>query len=92
MDEDHLNHSSYLDIRDNTVILREVKFTTSLISPQFNFLYFDCAVKDVESLYLGFYTGFRACNTTYHDYHHTMMVLLAMVRLMHGRSEERRVG
>jgi hypothetical protein len=86
MNEDHLSHSSFLDSRDNTVILREVKLTVSLISPKFDFQYFDSAVKDVESLYLGLYSGFRECNTTYHDFHHTMMVLLAMVRLMHGAS------
>jgi hypothetical protein len=77
---------SLLDIRDNTAILHEVKFTASLISPKFNFSIFDSTFKAVESLYLGQYAGFRECNTAYHDLHHTMMVLLAMVRLMHGAS------
>lgn len=75
-----------LDIRDNTVILREVKITTALMSPHFKFMYFDAAFKDVEELYLGHYNGYRECNTAYHDFRHTMMVLLAMTRLMHGAS------
>lgn len=78
--------TNLLDIRDNTVILREVKFTTSLILPKFDFRIFDAAYKDVESLYLGHYAGFRECNTIYHDLRHTMFVLLAMSRLMHGAS------
>jgi len=75
-----------LDIRDNTVILREVKTTTALMAPRFNFIFFDKAFKDVEELFLGQYNGYRECNTPYHDFRHTMMVLLAMARLMHGAS------
>ncbi len=78
--------SNLLDIRDNRAILREVKVTTALISPKFDFSIFDAAFKDVEELYLGHYHGYRECNTSYHDFRHTMMVLLAMSRLMHGAS------
>lgn len=77
---------SLLDIRDNTAILREVKLTTSLVLPKFDFRIFDAAYKDIENLYLGHYAGFRECNTAYHDFRHTMLVLLAMSRLMHGAS------
>ena len=79
---------SVLDIRDNTVIHREVKYTTSLILPDFDFSVFDAAFRDVENLYLGRYTGFRECNTAYHDFRHTLLVLLAMTRLIHGASLE----
>ena len=78
--------SNLLDIRDNTVILREVKATTVLISPKFDFKIFDAAFKDIEELFLGHYNGYRECNTAYHDLRHTLMVLLAMTRLMHGAS------
>lgn len=77
-----------LDFRDNILILREVKFTVSLIAPQFDFSRFDAALRDVESLFLGQYSGYRECNTNYHDFRHTLLVLLAMARLMHGASAQ----
>jgi hypothetical protein len=73
-----------LDIRDNSAIIKEVKFTTSLINPQFDFKYLDRAFRDIEKLFRGQYPGFKKCNTNYHDFRHTMLVLLAMVRLIHG--------
>lgn len=80
--------SNLLDFRDNTLILREVKFTTSLILSSFDFSRFDSACRDVENLFLGQYTGYRECNTNYHDFRHTLLVLLAMARLMHGASAQ----
>jgi hypothetical protein len=73
-----------LDIRDNNEILKEVKFATALINPQFDFQYLDKAFEDIEKLFKGYYPGFKRCNTNYHDLRHTMMVLLAMARLIHG--------
>jgi hypothetical protein len=73
-----------LDIRDNNEILKEVKFATALINPQFDFQYLDKAFEDIEKLFKGSYPGFKRCNTNYHDLRHTMMVLLAMARLIHG--------
>jgi hypothetical protein len=81
------NNSLYaklLDIRENNAIIKEVKFTTSMINPQFDFQYFDQAFRDVEKLFQGYYPGFKKCNTKYHDLRHTMLVLLAMARLIHG--------
>jgi hypothetical protein len=75
-----------LDIRNTKDFLTEVKFTISLISPVFDFKYYDRAFEDVERLFLGQYSGYRKCNTPYHDFRHTMMVVLAMARLMHGAS------
>ena len=66
--------------------LREVKNTVLLISPGLAFSRFDSAFLDVERLFGGKYEGYRQCNTPYHDFRHTLMVLLAMVRLMHGAS------
>ena len=73
-----------LDIRDTNEILEEVKFTTSLINPQFDFQYLDKAFRDVEKLFFGNYPGYQKCNTEYHDLRHTMLVLLATARLIHG--------
>jgi hypothetical protein len=77
-------HSKLLDIRDSEKVLNEVKSIVSLISPRFDFLYLDKVFSDIEKLFKGQYDGFRACNTNYHDIKHTMMVFLAMARLIHG--------
>ncbi|HDQ04319.1 MAG TPA: hypothetical protein ENN23_07130 [Deltaproteobacteria bacterium] len=77
-------HSQLLYIRDYNSINKEVKFTISLINPHFDFRYFDRAYYDIRRLFEGDYPGYRACNTDYHDFKHTMLVLLAMARLMHG--------
>lgn len=84
MNDNNSLQTKLLDVKDNNVILKEVKFTTSLINPQFDFQYFNQAYSDVEKLFLGHYPGFRKCNTNYHDFRHTMLVLLAMARLIHG--------
>jgi len=84
INEDRALPTMLLDIRDNNEILKEVKFTTSLINPQFDFKYLDKAFSDVEKLFKGYYPGFKRCNTNYHDLRHTMLVVLAMARLIHG--------
>ncbi len=75
---------NFPDFRDNKAIIKEVQFTISLINPQFDFQYLDQAFRDVEKLFRGHYPGAQKCNTNYHDFRHTMLVLLAMVRLIHG--------
>lgn len=72
------------DISDHQTLLQEVKVTVNLIQSNFDFTHFDQAFTDVEKLFAGQYPGYRECNTKYHDFSHTLMVLLAMVRLMHG--------
>jgi hypothetical protein len=84
MNDDNSLQSKLLDIRENSAIVKEVKFTISLINPQFNFQYFDQAFRDVEKLFRGHYPGFQKCNTGYHDFRHAMLVVLAMARLIHG--------
>jgi len=84
MNDNNALHRKLLDIRDTPEILEEVKLTTSLINPQFDFQYLDKAFLDVEKLFRGNYPGFQKCNTNYHDLRHTMMVLLTMARLIHG--------
>lgn len=86
IDNDKSFQIKLFDIRDNNAIIKEVKFTTSLIKPRFDFKHLDQAVSDIFKLFRGQYAGFRGCNTRYHDLRHTMMVLLAMSRLVHGAS------
>jgi hypothetical protein len=84
MDNNNALYTKLLDIRENNAIIKEVKFTTSLINPEFDFQHWDKAFRDVEKLFRGHYPGFQKCNTNYHDFRHTMLVVLAMARLLHG--------
>jgi hypothetical protein len=84
MAETNENHAELLDIRDEQAVLDEVKYITSLINPRFNFEYVDKASDDIKKLFEGRYPGFRKCNTHYHDIRHTLTVLLATARLIHG--------
>jgi len=84
MAKDTSLQTKLLDIKDNNAIIKEVQFTTFLINPQFDFQYLDQAFRDVEKLFRGHYPGFQKCNTDYHDFRHTMLVVLALARLLHG--------
>jgi len=45
---------------------------------------FDLIFKDVDLLFRGMYPGYRSSNTKYHDFEHTVSVMLATARLIHG--------
>ncbi len=85
---DEKKRTGFLDIRDQQAVLAEVRETVNLIAPGFDFDQVNCAFHDVERLFAGTYEGYRKCNTKYHDFGHTLMVLLAMARLMHGALSE----
>lgn len=72
------------DVRDDQEIVKEIKLTVGLMKSEFDFSHFNSAFFDVKRLFFGQYEGYRSCNTQYHDFGHTLMVLLAMTRLMHG--------
>jgi hypothetical protein len=84
MAETNKINAELLDIRDDSVILEEVKYITSLIIPGFDFHHIHQAFNDIKKLFRGQYPGFRKCNTHYHDMRHTLTVFLAMTRLIHG--------
>jgi len=65
-------------------ILDEVVVILDLISKDFNSDPVKSAFKTIADLYRGNFPGYRACNTDYHDLHHTTDVFLAMARLIHG--------
>ena len=47
---------------------------------------------DIVRLFEGRYPGYKASNTAYHDLEHTMSVVLATARMLHGCSTERGYG
>jgi hypothetical protein len=66
------------DVLDEAIVILD------LISPDFDAVPVTSAFNMAVNLYRGKYPGYRACNTEYHDLHHTIDTSLAMVRLVHG--------
>ncbi|MEE8553958.1 MAG: hypothetical protein V3S72_11715 [Desulfobacterales bacterium] len=65
-------------------VLEEVLIILDLISPNYNTAPVTSAFTSTVNLFNGSYPGYRACNTEYHDLHHTTDTFLAMARLIHG--------
>jgi hypothetical protein len=65
-------------IRDEVCAILKLIFTDFDVTPV------EGAFQATRSLFRGEYPGYRACNTGYHDIHHSMAALLATVRLVHG--------
>jgi hypothetical protein len=65
-------------------VLDEVGVILKHISPEFPVDPVRCIFKTTASLFQGKYSGYRACNTRYHDIHHTTAAFLATARLIHG--------
>ena len=63
---------------------QETEKIVSLMFPQFDFSLIRQAFKDIERLFAGTYSGYRQCNTRYHDLNHTLHCFLLMTRLIHG--------
>ena len=75
-----------LDANDVDAVWKETAHILRVMSPALGLVPVQAAFDDMKRLFEGRYPGWRACNTEYHDVHHTMDTLLAMTRLMHGAS------
>jgi hypothetical protein len=75
-----------LDTDDIGAVWKETAHLLRLMSPALGLAPVQAAFDDMKRLFEGRYPGWRACNTEYHDVHHTTDTLLAMTRLMHGAS------
>ena len=76
--------SHILDHHDGKSIIRETKKIFSYHYPSWSFRHISGLYKQIGSLFSGNFTGYRACNTEYHDFVHTEEVLLAAARLIDG--------
>lgn len=76
--------SRLVDLNSHEAALAEVSAILDLISLGDNAASLESIFVLTVDLYEGRYKGYRACNTEYHDLHHTVDVLLAMARLIHG--------
>jgi len=82
MDEKQL--SALLEMNSSEAVLNEVKTILHLIYPDFDDSPIISAFNLTIKLFKGNYLGYRACNSEYHDIHHTIDTFLAMARLIHG--------
>jgi hypothetical protein len=76
--------SNLVDTKKPQLVIDEVKTIIRLIDPGFDFTDFDDALETALQLFCGNYPGYRGCTTDFHNQQHTMDVLLAMARLIHG--------
>lgn len=82
MTESQLSNLVNMDSPED--VLAEVLNIVKLISPDYNFAAVESVFLWTIELYNGNHSGFRACNTEYHDLHHITDTFLAMTRLIHG--------
>jgi len=68
MNDDNSWQTKLLEIRDNKAMINEVKITTSLINPEFDFRFFDQAIEDTGKLFRGYYPGFLQNRVMSPDY------------------------
>ncbi|MBI9078856.1 MAG: hypothetical protein JEY79_03845 [Pseudodesulfovibrio sp.] len=78
----------FVDPADAECVRREVEISMKDYFPEYDGEIFNHAFEDVEKLFFGFYSGYQASNTKYHDFEHTCSVVLAMVRLIYGAMAE----
>ena len=74
----------HLLIKKPEAMDREVRIVVSAMFPDFNFLRYEKVLADVSRLFAGEQPGYKGCDTPYHDWAHTLGVLLATARLIHG--------
>ena len=76
--------SDLVPIDSPEAVLEEVLAILDLIPQNVDTAQVTSAFYKVSDLYNGDYTGYRACNTEYHDLRHVNETFLAMIRLIHG--------
>jgi hypothetical protein len=78
------NLYALIDMNDPDAIMAEVCSISLSVNPQVDLEPIDSAYQDVLRLFTGSFPGYQGCNTAYHDIFHTLDVLLASARLVHG--------
>lgn len=78
------NLYALIDMNDPDAIMAEVRNVSLSVNPQVDLEPIDSAYQDVLRLFTGSFPGYQGCNTAYHDIFHTLDVLLASARLVHG--------
>jgi len=79
-------HKKTLSCGNQKDIFTEVCHILTLIDDQFDLSFIQQSFTGIISLFDGDFPGFKASNTKFHDRKHTLSVVLAMARLIHGVS------
>ncbi len=88
LSSDRAVFTAYLHVKSPEAVAREVKTILHILFRRADVSLFDRVLADVTRLFRGQYPGYRSCNTEYHDLTHTLDVLLATARLIHGAHVE----
>ena len=73
-----------VEMESPEAVLDEVKTILTMVPQGIDFTPVSSAFRTTDDLYGGRFTGYRACNTMYHDLNHITDTFLAMARLIHG--------
>ncbi len=83
-DNQEIQLASLLNDHKTETVNSEVRDIFSQHYPVEEYSLINNAVKLIDNLFCGDFPGYNACNTEYHDLHHTLEVFLASARLMDG--------
>ncbi len=81
--------SEFVDSRDPEEVIEEILRIFYYHYAEDSALRIQLAFSQVRSLFAGEFPGYRECLAEYHDFSHTMSVLLATARLLDGYNIER---
>ncbi len=79
-----LQLSGIVDTYNHVQTINEVKKIFSFYYPQSGFGKIQKVYTRVKKLFEGKFSGYRECNTQYHDFRHTLDALLASARILDG--------
>ena len=83
-DKQPIQLAHIVDAEDFTAVKLEVVKLYSFHYPETSFRGIEKCFNAVESLFAGNFEGYKACNTQYHDFRHTVHVYLAIARILDG--------
>jgi len=84
MDEKNIKSDQFAFINDPEKIFHEIKHIASQLVGDVECDFIEQVYWDTEMLFHGKFPGYRASNTKYHNLEHTIAVVLATARLIHG--------
>lgn len=92
----HMDVSNTVDVTDSSAVIAALRSILDSRYPGSDFAPVNIMVEDFIRLYQGEYSGYEACDVSYHNIQHVLDVTLAMARLIDGyesvTAEHERLG
>lgn len=82
--KDNFNPNINISIHNKEALIAETIHILDCFPFEINIDKIVEAINDIEDIFLGKYSGYKACNIKYHDLNHTYDVYLAMLRIIYG--------